>query len=488
MQSLISILRSLWSALVRHPWWCAGAALSLFLCFAVLPNALVWTARVVLLALCAAAGARLVELLRTAARNPKPALFGLVAVALGLGIAYGLLEFASWVYLKKVPVAGNPFVLTEKQTRFVESIINEATGYQVYSPTLGWTIGKSQSSKDGLYQSNSDGFRANREYASQKPPGKLRVLCFGDSYTHGDEVGNHDTWEHHAEKAAPDIEFLNFGVPGFGLTQAFLRYQEVAEKYPADYVIIGCMSEDTKRGVNAYYPFRYPNAEQSPNAAALPFATLDEKGELLVHPPVLTSREDYAAFLKDPLPMIRKMSEVDILFHPPPSTPFLKVLANRWESLHEKLDPAVDHLLASWHRVFHKGGKPRTLRDLDAVRNGERRRRIIEVSRRMFRRFALEVQKNGAVPIIMWFPSPTNLEHHNAGRARDYAHYFEFFAEKEWAAVDTLDWIVELGGEGQPLALGSVLKDVHFSASTNAHIGGRLADFIRVLDKEPKLE
>jgi hypothetical protein len=476
------------SALTRHPWWCALAAVVLFFCFPLMPGAAVWPARLVLLILCAAIGARWIAVSRRVARNPKPAIFATVALVFSLGLGYGFLELASWVYLKKASLAGDPFVLTEKQKKFVESIVNEAQGYQVYSPSLGWTIGRSQTSKDGLYQSNSEGFRANREYATEKPAGKLRVLCFGDSYTHGDEVGNHDTWQHHAEKAAPDIEFLNFGVPGFGLTQAFVRYQEVAQKYPADLVIIGCMTEDTKRGVNAYYPFRYPNPEQSPNAAAMPFAALDEGGELVVHPPALKNREAYAAFLQDPQPMIRKMSEMDILFHPPPSTPFFKVLANRSESVQERLDPVLNHTLASWHRVFHSGGKSRTLRDLDAVRNGERRRRITEVSRRLFQRFAQEVRKNGAVPIVMWFPSPTNLEQHNAGRARDYAHYFDYFSGKDLAAIDTLDWLVEIGDPGRPLILNTLLQGVHFSAATNAHIGARLAGFIQVLHKGPKLE
>ena len=54
----------------------------------------------------------------------------------------------------------------------------------------------------------------------------------------------------------------------------------------ADYVIIGCMTEDLKRGVNVYYPFRYANPEDSPNAAAMPYAALNKAGELVVHPPM----------------------------------------------------------------------------------------------------------------------------------------------------------------------------------------------------------
>ena len=201
--SLFLMAHTIWSSLTRHPRWTALAVIALLAVFPVLPVALAWPARALLLVLCLALGACVLAMLRTAARTPKTAVFGLVALLLSLGFAYGLVELVSWVYLQKVPVSGDPFVLTERQKKFVRFVVNESAGYQVYSPSLGWTIGKSQVSKDGLYRSNADGFRANREYAKEKTPGRIRVLCFGDSYTHCDEVGNQETWEHHAEQAAP---------------------------------------------------------------------------------------------------------------------------------------------------------------------------------------------------------------------------------------------------------------------------------------------
>jgi hypothetical protein len=478
----------IWSTLTRHPWWTALAVAALLAAFPVLPMALAWPARVLLVVLCMALGARLLAKLRAAARAPKTAIFGLAALLASLGFAYGLVELASWIYLQKVPLSGDPFVMTERQKKYVRFVVNESEGYQVYSPSLAWTIGKNQAAKDGLYRSNADGFRANREYAKEKPPGKIRVLCFGDSYTHGDEVGNEETWEHQAEQAAPDMEFLNFGVPGFSLTQAYVRYKEVARSYDADYVIIGCMTEDLKRSVNVYYPFRYANPEDSPNAAAMPYASLNKAGDLVVQAPAIASREKYAAFLEKPLPMLKKMSRVDLLFRPPPPTPFLALLADRWRSHDRHLDPLVNYARASWHRAFHSSVNIKHRRNPDAARNAERKRRISEIGRLLFARFALEVKKSGAVPVILWFPSPMNLDSHNAGRARDYQHYFDFFAKRDLAAVDTLDWLVEIAGEGNPLPVDTLLTGEHFSATTNAHVGRRIADFIRVLDKESKLE
>ena len=315
------------------------ALLFVFLCLPVLPKGAVWPARALLLLFAAALGGWVWQKLRRIAHNPKPAIFATIALVLTAGIAYGLVEAVSWVVLQRNPVAGNPFVLTGPQKRFVDLVVNDRPNYQVYSPTLAWTIAPEQESSDKLYRSNAGGFRANREYSREVPPGKTRVLCFGDSFTHCDECGNEDTWPHQAEVAAPDMEFLNFGVPGYSLVQAYIRYTEVARRFETRHVIIGCMTEDLKRSVNVYYPLRYSNPADSPNAAALPYAALDEAGKLDIKLPMLRSREDYASLLKEPRPWIKKMIKRDVLYRHVDSTPFVTLLADRWEGLHGRLDP-----------------------------------------------------------------------------------------------------------------------------------------------------
>lgn len=232
--------------------------------------------------------------------------------------------------------------------------------------------------------------------------------------------------------------------------------------------------------MNVYYPFRYPNPEDSPNASALPFAALGEDGKLEVHPPFLGSREDYAAFLKNPLPMLQRMARVDILLRPQPATPFLALLEDRSESL----EPAMDHVIAAWSRIYKAEGKFKSMREREASRNGSRRRRIIEINQLLFERFAKEVTAHGARPLIVWFPSPVNLDHHNEGRFREYAPYLEFFARKQLTAVDTLDWLEEMAGKDNPLPIEGLLEKVHLSAPANAHIGRRIAEFVRRLETQ----
>ena len=477
-------LHPLWLGLIQSPRRTTIALFAILAIFPLLPNALTWPARVMMLALVLALGVSLRAFARSKKGIPKPVLFRTVAVLLSCAAAYGLLEAAAWLYLQRAPLSGQAFVLPEKHKAFLRSMLAGKHDYETYSETLAWTIAKNQTSDNGLYRSNDEGFRADREYGWQKPPGKIRVLTFGDSYTHGDEVANQDTWQHAAEQKAPNMEFLNFGVPGYSLAQAYLRYREIAPDYPADFVIIGCMSEDLKRSVNAYYPFRYDRPENSPNALSLPYASLDEAGQLLVNPPPIANLKEYAAFLENPLPKLKEMAQVDILFRPPAPTPLLNLIDSRWESMEDGLTPLVDYVRTAWYGALDYDRNLRTLAGLSASRNGSRRKLIVNINCQLFERFVQEVESRGSVPLIMWFPSPDDLKDYNQRKPREYESCFEFFEEKHLTSVDTLSWLKEIDGAREPLHLDRLITGVHFSPESNRHVGQRIAGVISDMASE----
>src|SRR5262249_18658903 len=59
-------------------------------------------------------------------------------------------------------------------------------------------------------------------------------------------------------KSWPQTEVLNFGVPGYGPDQAWLRYQREGPTYAPCAVTIGYMLEDINRVVNRYRPALFP--------------------------------------------------------------------------------------------------------------------------------------------------------------------------------------------------------------------------------------
>jgi hypothetical protein len=81
----------------------------------------------------------------------------------------------------------------------------------MYGPGVGLTI-------------NGQGFRAARDFAPTVPPGKVRVVCSGDSFTFGYGVGDDATWCARLTAIDGRLETVNMGQGGYGADQAYLWY------------------------------------------------------------------------------------------------------------------------------------------------------------------------------------------------------------------------------------------------------------------------
>ena len=66
-----------------------------------------------------------------------------------------------------------------------------------------WTNRPNAVSANGLYHTNSQGFRGIRDYSSDVPAERVRVVAYGDSYTQSDDVDEDGTWESQLEKRLP---------------------------------------------------------------------------------------------------------------------------------------------------------------------------------------------------------------------------------------------------------------------------------------------
>jgi hypothetical protein len=135
--------------------------------------------------------------------------------------------------------------------------------FYVYDDVLGWTIGPNRKSADGLYYSSAEGLRAPHEGISfTKATKKTRIALVGDSYTFGEDVVYEDTWGRLLEKAlGAEFEVLNFGVPGYGLDQAYLRYEKDVREWKSDAVILSFIPHDTERSMIVYPTLSYPTWE-----------------------------------------------------------------------------------------------------------------------------------------------------------------------------------------------------------------------------------
>src|SRR4030095_791114 len=101
--------------------------------------------------------------------------------------------------------------------------------YSRYDETLGWVSRPNVSLPDmygpGVFlRTNSQGFRADHDFARAVPSGKTRVICSGDSFTLGFGVNNDQAWCQRLEAINPKFETVNLGQGGYGFDQAYLWY------------------------------------------------------------------------------------------------------------------------------------------------------------------------------------------------------------------------------------------------------------------------
>jgi hypothetical protein len=159
--------------------------------------------------------------------------------------------------------AVNTIVLVPKKWDNIASYFREYLtqgsrpySYVVYDDLMGWSIGPNRRSADSLYASSSEGIRAPHEDVTfAESTDKTRIALVGDSDTFGEEVAYEQTWGYFLEKAlGPGFQVLNFGVPAYGVDQAYLRFEKDVRMWKPKIVILGFRSHDLLRTMSVY-PF-----------------------------------------------------------------------------------------------------------------------------------------------------------------------------------------------------------------------------------------
>jgi len=224
----------------------------------------------------------------------------LIATLLGLGFCEVVARIITktnedgQAYYGKRPLLPYHFP-AEMVRRKMEHYFNrQSEAYVIDDPLLGWTIGPNRSNVEGMYLSNSAGIRSRpNEYPLSPPEGVLRIELFGDSFTHGDEEPFDETWGKFLEddliKAGIATEVLNFGVPGYGVGQAYLRWKFMGLKYSPKIVVFGFQPENIKRTVNI---FRSLYSRNTWLVFSKPRFFINDKEELeLLNSPVIPPEE-----------------------------------------------------------------------------------------------------------------------------------------------------------------------------------------------------
>ena len=91
------------------------------------------------------------------------------------------------------------------------------------------------------HDTNSYGFRGP-DRPPAKAPGTFRIAALGDSFIYGQGVNTPDTLPAQLERALqeerPQIEVLNFGVPGYGMEEYLLQYERFITRWSPDLLLL----------------------------------------------------------------------------------------------------------------------------------------------------------------------------------------------------------------------------------------------------------
>lgn len=132
----------------------------------------------------------------------------------------------------------------------------------IYDPALGWAPRPGGVSADGLYVFDQASSRSESPASApslEPDKGIVRIAIFGDSFTLGFDSPFKESWGYLLERSLNErgmaAEVLNFGVGGYGMDQAYLRWDKSGRPYRPNIVILGLRTENIRRNVNLFRPF-----------------------------------------------------------------------------------------------------------------------------------------------------------------------------------------------------------------------------------------
>jgi len=183
-----------------------------------------------------------------------------------------------------------------------EDMIENNHGW-TYNSELGWILKNSVRDRGvdgslGFYRYEKNGSRKIIDHFDVKRP---RIQSYGNSFTHCDQVSDGETWQHYLSSHFREpIE--NFGVGGYGVYQAFLRYKHIQKTSPAEYIILNIWSDDHFRSLDSWRSIRF--GKRTFGGYTLPYVRVDRKDKkITIFPNICPDEESLyqlrsIAFLK----------------------------------------------------------------------------------------------------------------------------------------------------------------------------------------------
>lgn len=376
-----------------------------------------------------------------------------VALFLGATIAaVELISRAGLSILERRGVLYRPLVvdrLSAEHRGLLENFLAGRPSLFQHDAVLGWTLRPGFRSE--LCTIGLDGRRRDPERPEPIAPA-VRVATFGDSFTFGGDVADRYAYPEVLARLDVGLEVENFGVPAYGLDQAFLRYRREGRPTHLQVVVIGFMSENIFRNVSVFRPFYRPPSQ-------LPFAKPrylpGQPDPTLVENP-LPRLEDYRRLLARPAETLEQLGRHDYFYRTR-----LRAGAFDRSAAVRLVKLAREQLLPGTGIVRH--GYYDT--DSEAFR----------VTTGLFTAFYEMALRDGAQPVILVFPERSDLDRWRSTHTKRYTPLLQFLATKGYRVVDAMTALDAAGNE-QPV---DDLIPAHLSPLANQLVAEYLLEQLR---------
>jgi hypothetical protein len=315
----------------------------------------------------------------------------------------------------------------------------------LYDPELGWN------QRPSVDHHNAGGFITSVSgVARELPADRLRIALFGGSYTEGTFDGG---WWRVLEKTLNDAgvkaEVLNFGVSGYGMDQAYLRWKRDGAPYHPDVVIFGFSAGNCTENMNLLRVIKDVDSN-------IPFTK-----------PRFCLENGALQLLNMPTP---SPEEIPAILDRPASWPLIK---------YERYYRASDFQMTVWRFskvlavIEGKLAARRQKRDADDLfRLGNE---PADLALAIIRRFQQEVEQSGSVFCIAHLPHHSELEDLRAAgkfRFQDLLNAVDRVAP----TVHTERALLAACGDGP---IGAHYVDGHFSPPLHTVAGREIAAFVQ---------
>jgi len=346
--------------------------------------------------------------------------------------------------------------LSLQHRQILTQMLNSEESYILPDLLLGWTI--RPSGQNGLYHANKQGLRGAVEYQKEPPDGRRRIATFGDSFTHCDEVRDDETWQHFLQQSDSALEVLNFGVGGYGLDQAYLRYLSERDKFNSDVVFIGYMTDDIFRHENIFRPFV---TAQTGLPLGKPHFILRDDSLIHVENPFPDSAS-YKLLLRNPQKMLATAGEYDHYYQLSQKSGHLDFLA-----FVRLAKIGVEKIESRLKSLQTRKGIYREESTALALTNA------------ILHQFYESVKEDGAMPYILFFPNLRDVKEFRKLGERPYQTVLDYCDRIQLSYIDLLDAFVNIESDEE---LESFF-DNHYSAKGNRLVARELDRWMTLKQK-----